>query len=204
MQIETMIESGGPMESTNEISPEQLRVPKQPLYPTMGLPQQEFLRQDPRYKSPVLACMMSVVPGIGQIYVGYYQQGFLNITVIASLITLLAHDGVSDSIKPFLGIFLAFYWFFNLVDAYRKSTFYNQALLGLGALELPEGEKLPGSHGSLVGGAVLVIVGAIALSYTLFDIPMEWLGHWWPLALILMGAYLLFQSIASRNKTPTR
>jgi len=188
------------MENQNEVPHEPGRVPKQPLYPPMGMPQTEFLRQDPRYKSPVLATLMSVIPGLGQIYVGFYQQGFINIIVIAGLITLLAHDGVSDSARPFLAIFMVFYWFFNLVDAFRRSTFYNQALLGLGALELPEGEKLPESHGSLLGGVALIIAGVIALSYTLFNIPMEWLGHWWPLALILVGVYLLYQSIVSRSK----
>jgi hypothetical protein len=192
------------MENPNEATREQGRIPKQPSYPAMGMPQAEFLRQDPRYKSPVLATLMSLIPGLGQAYIGFYQQGFINIMVIAGLITMLANDNVSDGAKPFLAIFMVFYWFFNLVDAYRKSTFYNQALLGLGALEFPEGEKLPGSHGSLFGGVALIIAGMIALSYTLFNIPMEWLGDWWPLALILMGVYLLFKSIVSRNKLQNR
>jgi hypothetical protein len=192
------------MENPNEATREQGRIPKQLSYPVMGMPHAEFLRQDPRYKSPVLATLMSLIPGLGQAYIGFYQQGFINIMVIAGLITMLANDNVSDGAKPFLAIFMVFYWFFNLVDAYRKSTFYNQALLGLGALEFPEGEKLPGSHGSLFGGVALIIAGMIALSYTLFNIPMAWLGDWWPLALILMGVYLLFKSIVSRNKLQNR
>lgn len=188
------------MNNYGETTREPGRLPNPPLHSQFGIPQTDLLRQDPRYKSPVLATLMSLIPGLGQIYVGFYQQGFINIIVIAGLITLLAHDDVSGYAKPFLAIFLVFYWFFNLVDAYRKSTFYNQALLGLGALELPEGEKLPKFQGSLLGGAVLIIAGAIALSYTLFDIPMEWLGRWWPVAPILMGGYLLYQSITLRNR----
>jgi hypothetical protein len=171
-----------------------------PQYVPVGFQQKDYLQQDPRHKSPVLATVMSLIPGLGQIYVGYYQQGFVNIAVIAGLITLLATHRISDDIKPFLAIFMVFYWFFNLVDAYRKSIFYNQVLAGLGALEMPEGEQLPGARGSLFAGLVMILAGAIALSYTVFGIPMEWIERWWPLALILLGAFLLYQSIASKNK----
>ena len=188
------------MQNPNETTQEPGRIPGQAPYAPLGIPQRDPLRQDPRYKSTVMATVMSLVPGLGQIYVGYYQQGFINIVVIAGLISLLAYDGISGYLKPFLAIFMVFYWFFNLVDAYRKATFYNQALVGLGALELPEGGQLPGSRGSLFGGLVMIIAGGIALSYSLFDIPLHWIEQWWPMALILMGAFLLYQSIVSRNK----
>jgi hypothetical protein len=193
------------MENLNEKVQEPGRSPMSPQqYVPVGLPPKDYLQQDPRHKSPVLATVMSLIPGIGQIYVGYYQQGFINICVIAGLITLLAHDGVSGHLKPFLAIFMVFYWFFNLVDAYRKSIFYNQVLAGLGALDIPEGEQLPGARGSLFAGLVMILAGAIALSYTVFGIPMEWIERWWPVALILLGAFLLYQSIAAKNKAQKR
>jgi hypothetical protein len=189
------------MENLKENLQEPGRAPiSQPQYIPVGLPQKDYLTQDPRHKSPVMATVMSLIPGLGQIYVGYYQQGFINIIVIAGLITLLASDGIRDELKPFLAIFMVFYWFFNLVDANRKSIFYNQALAGLGALEMPEWEKLPGSRGSLLGGLAIIVLGAIALSHTVFGMPLEWIERWWPLALILLGAVLLYQSIVSRNK----
>jgi hypothetical protein len=139
------------------------------------------------------------MPGLGHIYVGYYPQGFINIVVIAGLITLLNRPGVYH-LTPFLAFFLAFYWMYNMVDAYRKAAFYNHALAGLRAFELPEGEQLPGTHGSLFGGAILILAGVIALAYTRFGMPLEWIARWWPAALILFGAYLLFQSIAYRKR----
>jgi hypothetical protein len=173
----------------------------QAQYVPVGLPKKDYIAQDPRHKSPVMATVMSLLPGLGQIYVGYYQQGFINIVVIASLITALAYGGISGDIKPFLAIFMVFYWFYNMVDAYRKAIFYNQVLAGLGTLEMPEGEQLPGARGSVFAGVVMIIAGAIALSYTVFGIPMDWLSRWWPVALILLGMLLLYQSVASRKKT---
>ena len=144
--------------------------------------------------------MMSIVPGLGQVYTGYYQQGFISVIVIAGLISLLAYDGIDGNFKPFLAFFMVFYWLYNMVDAYRKSTFYNQALAGLGPLDIPEGDQLPGMRGSLVGGVLLIIVGGVALGYTRFGLPIEWIQRWWPVSMILMGAYLLYQAIKNKQK----
>lgn len=188
------------MENISENTPQPERGPGQPQYVPPGTPRKDFLRADSRYKSPVLATVMSLMPGLGQVYVGYYQQAFINIVVIAGLISLLAYYRTSPHLKPFLALFMAFYWLYNMVDASRKATFYNQALVGLGPLEIPEGERLPGMRGSLLGGVLLIVVGGIALGYTRFGLPIEWIEDWWPAALILMGAYLLYQSLANKKK----
>ena len=188
------------MENINETTSQPGRMAGQPQYAPMGIPRKDIFRNDVRYKSRLLATLMSLMPGLGQIYVGYYQQGFINIIVIAGLICMLASDGILENLKPFLGLFLAFYWMFNMVDAYRKAIFYNQALEGLGPLDLPEGEQFPGMRGSLLGGVVLIIIGVIALGYTRFGLPLAWIEHWWPAALILMGAYLLYQALANKKK----
>jgi hypothetical protein len=54
---------------------------------------------DPRSKSPALASFLSLFPGLGQIYVGYYPHGFVNALVIACLITALATEDL-DELAP--------------------------------------------------------------------------------------------------------
>lgn len=174
-----------------------------PVNPPVNPPRQ-YSAADSRYKSPALATVMSLMPGLGQIYVGYYRQGFINIIVVAGIIALLDSLGHHHELEPFFGFFLAFFWMFNIVDAYRKATFYNQSLAGLGQFELPEDEKLLGTRGSVLGGAILIIVGVIALSYTRFGISLDWIGVWWPLAPILMGAYFLYQPVMDRIKKQKR
>jgi TM2 domain-containing membrane protein YozV len=188
------------MENTNENTQDPGHGPSQPQDVPTGVPRREYLRQNGRYKSPVLATLLSLMPGLGQIYVGYYRQGFINVIVIAGLICLLSSWAIGGNLKPFFGFFMAFYWLFNLVDAYRKCTFYNNSMAGLGAFELPDGERLPGGRGSLVGGALLIIAGGIALAYTRFGISLDWIEDWWPLGLILMGAYLIYQPLAYQIK----
>jgi TM2 domain-containing membrane protein YozV len=156
---------------------------------------------DPRRKSPALATIMSVMPGLGQIYVGYYQQGFTNILVVAGTITLLANSGRwgVNSIEPLLGVFLAFYWLYNLVDAGRRASFYNQALAGVENKALPEDLRLPSGGGTLAGGIALIALGLIIFSNTMFGFSLEWLEKWWPLGLVLAGGYLIYSAIQDRK-----
>jgi TM2 domain-containing membrane protein YozV len=160
-----------------------------------------YFADDPRRKSPALATIMSVMPGLGQIYVGYYQQGFTNILVVAGTITLLSNShrwGVMP-LEPLLGVFLAFYWLYNLVDAGRRASFYNQALAGVENKALPEDLKLPSGGGTLAGGIALIALGLIVFSNTMFGFSLEWLEKWWPLGLILGGAYLIYRAMQDRK-----
>jgi hypothetical protein len=98
-------------------------------------------------------------------------------------------------------MFLAFFWLYNVVDAYRKASLYNQALAGLGPTELPEDVQMPGKQGSLLGGILLIIFGTLALAHTKFGYSLDWIEDWWPAALVLIGAYLIYKSWTNRNSS---
>lgn len=151
------------------------------------------ISQDSRRKSPMLAGILSALPGLGQVYVGYYQQGFINLLVVGATISLLASD--IGPLTPLGGLFLAFFWLFNIIDASRRALFYNEALIGLDPFELPADMKLPGGQGSLMAGILLVCLGGIALSHTVFGFRLDWLEDWWPAALIIVGLVLIGQSV---------
>ena len=155
---------------------------------------------DPRRKNPLLACVLSSMPGLGQVYVGYYKRGFVHAIVIGSLITLLASDAVRG-LEPLFGLFLAFFWLYNIIDAGRRASLYNYALDGLGRVDLPEEFAVPGIGGSILGGTVLIFVGGILLSNTLFDVSLQWLEDYWPLAPILFGVYLVVKAFVEGKPT---
>ncbi|HET6374006.1 MAG TPA: DUF5668 domain-containing protein [Candidatus Polarisedimenticolia bacterium] len=156
-------------------------------------------RFDPRAKSPALACFLSVMPGLGQIYVGYYQRGFVHVLVVGSVIALLA-DGAVPALIPLMGIFLAFFWLYNVIDAGRRAALYNLALSGAGSIKLPDEMDLPGMGGSLIGGICLIAFGVILLAHTRFDMSLAWVKEWWPMAPILFGAYLAYKGATSRQQ----
>jgi len=149
-----------------------------------------------RMKSPVLATVLSAMPGLGQVYLGYYRQGFLYILIVASLITFL--DRGAGAIEPFCGILLGFFWLFNLVDAARKATQYNQALAGMSeqAMELPK----PDRRDSLVAGVAVMVLGVLLLANTRFGFSLAWVADWWPLLLVATGGYMVAIFVLDQRK----
>lgn len=153
-----------------------------------------------RSKSVVLACVLSfLMPGLGQVYLGYYQRGFLHAIVFAGLITALS-SGAAGGNEPMFGISLAFWYLYNVVDAGRRATLYNLAVEGLRAPEFPADFKLPEGRGSLVGGAILTFLGILFLLNSRYDVNLDFLLDWWPLALVAIGVNLMYKNIKSRPK----
>jgi hypothetical protein len=156
---------------------------------------------DPRRKSPLLACILSALPGLGQVYVGYYPRGFAHAVIFASLIAILSSIGEFSALFPLAMIFLFFFYFYNIIDAGRRASMFNHVLAGGEIVDLPRDITMPGIRGSIVGGIVTIVVGAIVLSHTAYDMPLDWLEDWWPVALLLLGAYLVVKGFLERSAT---
>jgi hypothetical protein len=148
--------------------------------------------RDLPYKSPALAACLSMMPGLGQIYVGYYQRGFVHLGILAGLITVLS-SGDIGGLEPLFGISLSFFWFYNIIDAYRRASLYNRALDGIEGIKMPEDFEMP-EGGSTAGGVVLIIIGVLLLFHTKFDMDMNWLAEWWPLGAIALGVWLIYKA----------
>lgn len=134
-------------------------------------------------KSPGLAGFLSILPGLGQAYVGYYTRGFIFVLIFGACIAAMDH---AEGLGPLLGPFLAFFWFFNIIDAVRSAKLYNAHQLGEPAATLP-------TDSPLVGGVILLIVGTLLTLRITFDIDMDWLEQVWPLGLVGGGLYLVWK-----------
>ena len=173
--------------------------PHVPPYPQAApVPPPLVRMRDSRSKSPAVAAMLSMMPGLGQVYVGYYQRGFVHAAVVASLITLTS-SGAADKMEPLFGLFLAFFWLYNIIDAGRRASLYNDALAGNPSIELPADFKAPGFRGSIAGGVTLMVVGFVLLLHTRFGVSLDWVEEWWPVAPMILGGYLLGRAILERR-----
>ena len=160
-------------------------------------PQPMRVPPDSRLKSPGLAAAFSILPGLGQVYVGYYPKGFIHCLVAAGTITILAsHD--EGNFVPLLAVFLAFFWMYNIIDAARLAALYNRALSGGREPDLPQGFELPGMGGSILGGVVLVAASLVVLLHTRFGFSLEWVGDWWPVFPMLFGVWLVVKAVKDR------
>ncbi len=153
------------------------------------------------YKSPVLAGMLSILPGMGQVYIGYYKHGFIYMLIYAIVITMMTGGGMDESgMAPLGGIFLAFFFFFNIIDAVRRAKMVNHVIDGAIQAELPEDFELPGIRGSVTMGIVLIVVGVLMFLHTMFGMSLTWIQDWWPVGMIGFGVFLIYKDVKNQEE----
>jgi TM2 domain-containing membrane protein YozV len=152
-------------------------------------------------KSAGLAAVLSIFPGLGQIYVGAIRRGFTYAAIFGGLIVLLS-SGAARGIEPAVGIMMAFFYFYNLIDAARMANLFNEMASGI----TPEEWRRDflagvGQRGSIGGGLALLVGGVLFLLHTWFDVSLEWISEWWPLLPVGVGAWLLWAGIRDRARS---
>jgi hypothetical protein len=187
------------------------QVPVAPPYPP---DRRDRFVDDPRRKSVMWAVILSAMPGLGHVYVGYYREAFRNISVVCLLVLLLSTNALHRIEPPFV-MFLIFFILFTIVDAGRRASLYNQALslynqalAGLRPMDLPEdapqGLSPLTAGGSLAGGVVLVVLRLIFFTNTMFGWSLQWVGSWWPLGFVAAGAWLIYADVQAKRAGQAR
>jgi hypothetical protein len=145
-------------------------------------------------KIPFLAAILSGFPGMGTVYNGLYLRGLVQFLIIGTLVNMVDHNG-----SPFLGMSLAFFWAFNILDAYRQAVLINYGYSqDLGLLDTPQRPRA--GQGGLVAGVILTALGTIAFLDQYVNIDLRWLYDMWPLAIVAVGVWLIVASIRDRQK----
>jgi TM2 domain-containing membrane protein YozV len=139
-------------------------------------------------KSAVLALVLSLFPGIGQIYNGQPAKALVFFFAWAGSIYL------TSEASPFFAFLIAFTYFYNLVDAWRSASVINARYArGSGFVEEDTTE-------SPAWGAALIGVGALLLFNNLGWLRLAALQRYWPLVLIAAGAAFLYGSMRRANR----
>jgi len=113
-------------------------------------------------KSPFLAGVLAFfLPTTGALYNGQTKKFFFYLAIGAVVITTLAHEVGS---APFLGIFLAGFYFYQIFDAVQTSKSINRKALQ-GEEEIVEAEEIPEfvKTGSIFWGITLIALGVVLL-----------------------------------------
>ena len=131
-----------------------------------------------------MAAFLSLVPGLGYLYVGAYQRAVMMLVSIYLVIVILP-----TPVDVFASIFI---WFFGMFDCYRQAQIAN-----LGGKE-PQ-PRTPSVGGNLAFGVFLAVVGALLTLDNIFDINLEWLIDWWPMLLFLVGIWVIINAIRERR-----
>ena len=144
-------------------------------------------------KNPGLAALLSFFPGMGNVYNGLYMRGVTFFLIVLSLI------GIANRGHDLFGFAIAFFWIFNVIDAYRQATLINYGYAqDLGLLDLPRHPRT--SQGGVAAGAILALIGLVALLERYFYIRLDWLFDLWPFALVLLGGWMIWASLRDRRR----
>ena len=138
-------------------------------------------------KSPAAATLLSLFPGLGQIYNGQPAKA-----LVFFLGWVGAIAGAHDQPMPF-ALMIPFVYFYNLVDAWRSATAINQRAAG--GLPTPEDAGVE----SPAWGGTLVALGLLLLARNLGWLDFNALARYWPVLLIVIGAGLLRGSLQRRS-----
>lgn len=141
------------------------------------------------HKSPGLAALFSLLPGLGHIYLGLYPRGVAFFAAFLAALWLADHADLS-------GALVAFVFFFTMFDAHRMATLLATAPSGMPLASTPQATL---GKGNLTIGIVLLLAGALLLYSNFYPLDLSFLADWWPLGLILFGLWLVVRDI--RGKT---
>jgi TM2 domain-containing membrane protein YozV len=160
--------------------------------PTLPLPAAASAPPAPKPpKNPWLALVLSLFPGLGQVYNGQPAKAFVFFSAWVGSIY-----GTAE-IDPFPFAFLVpFVYLYNLIDAFRTATLINARAQG--GLPAPEEEAF---ESPLWGGSLLVL-GLLLLLNNLGWLHLAALARYWPVVLIVAGAAFLYGSVQRRRGGP--
>ncbi|MDX6271482.1 MAG: hypothetical protein QOD28_2705 [Acidobacteriota bacterium] len=166
----------------------------------------ELLQQQPallhapqqirRRTSKWVATLLSLlVPGLGAAYNGQTSKALVHFALFASCWQMAAvTNAVAFFVLGALGV-----WLFAAVDAYRTAELI-RAGLSPDAESDPIARRLYGHP--LAWAVVLIALGSIFLLNTFFGVQFP-VRQLLPVALVLLGAYMLFDFLRTRRERDT-
>ena len=169
--------------STSWPAPPVAAAPPAPPAPPVAYPP-PAAPSPPQAKNPAAAGFLSVIPGLGHVYLGLYQRAVIFFAVWVVVMTVAPH-GPGPA-----GLMIPFWWFFVLIDAVRQAKAINAT--GAPESNLLPNEKPMNFSGSLTFGIFLVLVGVFFLLDRYFRINLSFLFDFWPVLLIAFGAWQIW------------
>jgi hypothetical protein len=155
--------------------------------------------------NPVAATLLGFIPGVGAIYNGQVIKGLVHVMILAALIAMAQHADI-------LGLLVMFFWFYMVWDAYATAKAIQERRplpdpFGLGmtspvstvapapAPTDPGNAPAPVSPRPHVptGAVVLIGLGVLFLLSNMGLFHWHWMGHMWPLILIVIGVWMFLR-----------
>jgi hypothetical protein len=143
--------------------------------------------------SPGLACLLGFIPGVGAIYNGQYAKGLVH-AIIFGLLVSITSSGTAGDLEPLFGIMIGVWVMYMALEAYHTAR---KRRAGEPVDEFSSILDVHGRRsGFPVGAITLIGLGVLLLLNTMDVIQLRYLLRYWPILLILAGAYMLYVRVA--------
>jgi len=144
--------------------------------------------------SPGLAFLLGLIPGVGAIYNGQYVKGLVHVIIFGLLISIVSNGDAAGGMEPLFGMMIAVWEFYMAFEAYHTAR---KRLMGQPVDEFSSLVSLRGRRSQFpVAPAVLIAVGLLFLLNNLEIIRMREVIRYWPIALIGLGVYMLYERVS--------
>jgi hypothetical protein len=146
--------------------------------------------------SPGLAFLLGFIPGVGAIYNGQYVKGLIHVVVLGVLISIVSNDEMSGNLQPLFGMMIAVWVFYMAFEAYHTAK---RRQLGQPVDEFSSIVPRAGHPARFpLAPTVLIAVGLLFLLHNLDILRISQVIRYWPVALIGLGAYMLYERLSGR------
>jgi hypothetical protein len=144
--------------------------------------------------SPGLAFLLGFIPGVGAIYNGQYVKGLSHVIIFGVLISIVGNDELNGNLQPLFGMLIAAWVFYMAFEAYHTAK---RRQLGQPVDEFSSIVPRSGHPGRFpVAPALLIAVGVLFLLHNMNILRIGDLIRYWPVALICLGAYMLYERLS--------
>src|SRR5438067_712374 len=153
----------------------------------------------PVQTSPGLAFLLGLIPGVGAIYNGQYIKGLVHAVIFGLLISLISSTEHSSG-QPLLVMMLVGFIFYMPFEAYHTAKKRQMGIRVDEWSSLLSQSRYTGR--APVGPVVLILIGVVFLLDSLNLIEFREIGRFWPVILIVVGAYMLYSRVSGRAEVP--
>jgi len=133
---------------------------------------------------------------VGAIYNGQYAKGLVHAIVFGLLVSITS-SGTAGDLEPLFGILIGVWVMYMALEAYHTAR---KRRAGEPVDEFSSILDVHGRHtGFPVGAITLIGLGVLLLLSTMDVIQLRYLLRYWPVLLILAGAYMLYVRVEGGN-----
>jgi hypothetical protein len=150
--------------------------------------------------SPGLAFVLGLIPGVGAIYNGQYAKGFVHVLIFGLMISIMS-SGAANELEPLFGFMMPVFVMYMAFEAYHTAK---RRASGQYVDEFSSIVPLRRTGGFPAAPILLIALGVVFLLNNLDILRLHQVLKYWPVFLIALGVYMLYQRVSSPEGTSSQ